>query len=150
MAAHLHMTSDAVLSPGPRLLLVVQAPQDELVSALVESEQIEFVGVASSTSEALELAGELEPNLVLVDIDDRELREGGTISRLLAQGRPVQLVGMTREPGAPWIREAVQAGVTATVTRSSGGGDAQLVTDVVLLVSEVGANSEGDDPRRPD
>lgn len=51
------------------LLVDDSAPFIESARGLLTKQGIEIVGVASTGAEALRLAGELEPDLVLVDID---------------------------------------------------------------------------------
>jgi CheY-like chemotaxis protein len=53
-------------------------------SELLEREGIRVVGLASSSSDALELAGQLEPDLTLVDID-LGAESGFDVVRQLAQ-----------------------------------------------------------------
>jgi DNA-binding NarL/FixJ family response regulator len=129
----------------PRLLVLGKPSSDDLVVALVESEQVELVGVASTTDEALRLLGEFEPDLVLMDIDEEALRNGQAVGRLLAARPDVIVVGVTRNAEAPWIGDAVRGGLTAVVTLTDGGGE-QLVADVCVLAANLGARPEADRP----
>ena len=52
---------------------------------LLEREGVEVVGVASSSAEAIQLAGELRPDVALVDIDLGQ-ESGLEVARLLAGG----------------------------------------------------------------
>jgi DNA-binding NarL/FixJ family response regulator len=122
----------------PRLLLLGQATSDDLVATLAESEQIELVGRASTADEALRLLADLEPDLILVDIDEESLRDGQAIGRILAARPEAAAVGFTRDADAPWIGDAVRSGLTAVVTLTDGSGE-QLVADVCVLAANLGS-----------
>lgn len=123
------------VSPStPRLLVMHRDSEDPFVHVLAQAELVELVGVASSAREGAQLMGDLKPDLVVFDLDDPELRREDTIRRLVGEGS-IPAVGVTHDPDAPWIREAVRAGVTAIVRYSD---QAVVLGDVLRLVAEVG------------
>ena len=122
----------------PRLLLLIQPGKGDLLPSLAESEQVELVGNASSSDEALRLLVELDPDLVLVDLDDDGSRADQSVSRIIAARPGVLVVGLTRDPGAPWVGEAVRDGLAAVVSLSEGEED-QLVAEVCVLAATLGA-----------
>lgn len=126
----------------PRLLLLGRPSQVDLVASLTESEQVRFVGEVSSTDEALRLLDELEPDLVLVDLDEEDTRADQPVGRIIAVRPGVMVVGMTRDTDAPWVGEAVRDGVTAVVSLSEDRGGEQLVADVCVLAATLGARHE--------
>jgi DNA-binding NarL/FixJ family response regulator len=122
----------------PRLLLLGQLSNGDLLPKLVESEQVEFVGNASSADEALRLLVELHPDLVLVDLDDDGSRTDQSVSRIVAARTGVLVIGLTRDPAAPWVGQAIRDGLAAVVSLSEGGAE-QLVAEVCVLAATLGA-----------
>ena len=122
----------------PRILLLGQLSNGDLLPSLVESEQVEFVGNASSADEALRLLVELHPDLVLVDLDDDGSRTDQSVSRIIAARTGVLVIGLTRDPGAPWVGQAIRDGLAAVVSLSEGGAE-QLVAEVCVLAATLGA-----------
>jgi DNA-binding NarL/FixJ family response regulator len=141
----LHLPFRDATHQVPRLLLLGPATSEDLVAVLAESDLVELVGSASTTDAALRLLVELEPDLVLMDIDEESLRTGQAIGRILAARPKVAVVGFTRDPDAPWIGDAVRSGLTAAVTLTDGGGE-QLVADVCVLAANLGARPETNPP----
>lgn len=128
----------------PRLLLLGQAERDDLASTLAQSEQIAFVGAAPTVDEALHLVEALQPDLVLVDLDEESLRADRAVEQTRALPGIV-VVGMTRSAKAPWVGEAVRSGVDAVVNLSEEGGK-HLVADVSALAASLGAPPREDQP----
>src|SRR4051794_34605844 len=74
--------------PGPARLLMVDDNEQFLVAAraLLEREGLHVVGVASTSAEARELASELRPDCVLVDVDLGVESGFDVAARLVAEG----------------------------------------------------------------
>jgi DNA-binding NarL/FixJ family response regulator len=130
------------LRAAPRCLLVSGTSSEDILQTLLDSEQLDLVGQASSTSEALDLLSDLEPDLVLVDIDEEEVRNQRTVERILSARPGTIVVGLTHRPGAPWITDMVQSGLRAVVTADRERGGADVVTDVLLLTAQLGSSRD--------
>lgn len=126
------------VSRVPRLLLLIQPGNGDLLPSLTESEQVELVGNATSADEALRLLDELEPDLVVIDLDDDGTRADQAASRIITARTEVLVVGLTRDTDAPWVGEAVRDGLTAVVSLSEGEEE-QLVAEVCVLAATLGA-----------
>jgi CheY-like chemotaxis protein len=88
-------SADILMAMALRCLIVDDNPGFlAAASELLEREGIREVGVASSSSDALEQAAQLQPDLTLVDID-LGAESGFDLVRLLAQdsgGRPSSMI----------------------------------------------------------
>jgi len=71
---------------------------------------MEVIGEARDGAEALRLAGELEPDLVVMDIKMPRI-DGIEVARRLLAERPVPIVVVTAFPEAELVARAAEAGV---------------------------------------
>jgi DNA-binding NarL/FixJ family response regulator len=126
----------------PRILLLGRPSQEDVVASLTKSEHVSLVGKVSSTDEALRLLDELEPDLVLIDLDEEDTRADQPVGRIIAARPGVPVVGVTRDTDAPWVGEAVREDLTAVVSLSEDRGGEQLVADVCVLAATLGARHE--------
>jgi CheY-like chemotaxis protein len=78
------------------LLVDDNAPFLALASRLLVSQGIEVVGAASSSQEAVRLAGELEPDVALVDVQLGE-EDGLELAARLSRSMPVVLISTHSE-----------------------------------------------------
>lgn len=123
--------------PGP--LRIVIADDDPLLGRMLQahlSERADFevVGLAANGREAIMLADELEPDLVLLDVSMPVL-DGIDAARIIRQrASPPTVVLITGDDHASDVR-AYKAGAAAYVRKS--GGLAPLI-DVILAVSQLG------------
>jgi AmiR/NasT family two-component response regulator len=124
----------------PRLLLLGQPSDADLVDSLAESEQVEFIGKQHTTEEALGHIDGFSPDVVLVNIDDERLRR--ELGQVIAARPGVLFVGLTGNREAPWVGETVASGLSAVVTLSEAGGGEQLVADVCVLAMKLGAQPD--------
>ena len=82
-----------------------------LVQMLTENGRIAVVGEAGSGRRALELASELQPDLVLLDFVLPDI-DGVTVARrLLAADAKTNVLMLTSISDERWVREAIEAGV---------------------------------------
>jgi two-component system invasion response regulator UvrY len=113
----------------PRLLLVEDDRQARrLLKELLEAEGIAVVAEAGNGFEAVQLARELEPDVVLMDL--RLPGMGGLeASRLIAESLPfTQVIVLTAYDGPLPTRSAQEAGVYAYLVK---GCSSQLMRDVI-------------------
>jgi two-component system, response regulator PdtaR len=78
--------------------------------AICERAGLEVVGEARDGLEALRLAAELEPDVVIMDVQMPKL-DGIEAARQLLAERPVAIVVVTAFPQEELVRRAVEAGV---------------------------------------
>jgi CheY-like chemotaxis protein len=98
----------------------------ETASALLEQEGVTVVGVASSTAEALQQAGALQPDVILVDVGLGD-ESGFNLAQLLARdgqgGSATVILISTRDQAdyAELIAESPAAGFLAKSDLSARG-----------------------------
>jgi DNA-binding NarL/FixJ family response regulator len=102
-----------------RVLIADEHPVFRGVVALVcgESDRLEFVGQASSAEEAIGLANELRPDVIVIDVD---LPGGGieTIAALREGGIDGKVLVLTGQTGGASILGSLQAGADGYLERS--------------------------------
>jgi response regulator NasT len=84
--------------------------------AICERAGLEVVGEARDGVEALRLAAELEPDVVVMDVQMPKL-DGIEAARQLLAERPVAIVVVTAFPQEELVRRAVEAGVFAYLVK---------------------------------
>lgn len=93
-----------------------------LVRALQEEPAFEVVGSASNGVDAVSLAAEHRPDLVVLDV---QMRGGGaTAAAQLRRLRPAPVVvAISGQSGASTLEDLLRAGVTGFVTKGHAGSD---------------------------
>ena len=128
------------MSPGQstRPVRIVIADDDPLFGRMVQAQlslraEFEVVGLAADGLEAVMLAEQLEPDLVLLDVSMPVL-DGIEAARIIRQrDRPPSVVLVTGEDDASDAR-AYKAGATAYVRKT---GDVVPLMDAILTVSQL-------------
>jgi DNA-binding NarL/FixJ family response regulator len=113
--------SEDIDANGPVRVLIVDDHRmfvDALCILLDRSDRIEVVAVATDGVEAIDLAMELDPEVVLMDIKLPRV-DGLEVTRLLCERKPdarvIVLSSQTEDEGG---REALAAGATAFMTKT--------------------------------
>jgi two-component system, NarL family, nitrate/nitrite response regulator NarL len=115
---------------------IVIADDDRLFAEMVRMqlssrEEVEIVGIAATGKEAVDLAEELEPDLVLMDVSMPVLDGIEAAETITAGSDPPAVVLVTGEDGELDAR-AYQAGATAYLRKSAG---LAALVDVIVAVS---------------
>lgn len=111
--------------PALRVLVVDdQVLYAEALSVLLGLQDgLEVVGVAADGQEAIDRATELEPDLVLMDIEMPRL-DGISATRWIRRRMPkTRVVVMTALTGDEYVQQALKAGAEACVQKFSHAGD---------------------------
>ena len=115
--------------PAIRLLVVDDHPMvREGLRSMLSGEEIEIVGEASTGAEAVRVAADLSPEVVLLDLEMPDM-DGLTVLRQLkeiAPALPILVVTMHDDPAL--VRRAVQGGAAGYVLK--GIGRAELLASV--------------------
>jgi DNA-binding NarL/FixJ family response regulator len=118
-----------------RVLIVDDEPlYAEAISVLLgASEGIEVVGVAEDGQDGIDQAVELQPDLVLMDVQMPRL-DGISATRRLRHRLPrTKVLVMTALTGDEYQEQAIQAGADAFVRKFSHSGD--LLTTIEQLAA---------------
>lgn len=92
---------------------------------------IEVVGEASNGEEALQLAGSLNPHIMLLDVSMPGL-DGIEVTRRLKQSLPdIQVLLLTMHEDAGLLREAVRAGVSGYVVKRAAEAELILAIEAI-------------------
>jgi DNA-binding NarL/FixJ family response regulator len=110
--------------------------RDGICSLLERQPDIEVVGEASNGQEALELAAQTQPDIVLMDIAMPEM-DGMQATRLIKERLPgVRILILTQHDNPEFIRPLIQGGASGYVLKKSGGKE---VLNALRQVYEQGA-----------
>lgn len=115
----------------------------EAVRVVLSSPDVLIVGEAGDGNEAVELADELEPDVVLIDLCMPVLDGLDAIAQIRRRHPETQVVVMSIHEDADTIRRSVQAGATEHVVKGTGAG---ALRDAVSRAIEIGRvrRSEGE------
>ena len=110
-----------------------------LMSVLVEDERVEVVGIAANGAQALELAGELEPDVILMDVR-MPVMNGLEATRRIRKAHPAVQILMLTGTEAPIEADVVAAGATAFLRKDSGVEELrQVFFEVASLAAALAA-----------
>jgi len=103
-----------------------------LRQSLAQQPKLTLVGESATGAEALRLAGELAPDLVVMDVHLPDLN-GVEVARQLLNARPsVKVIIFSSETARPVVDQALQAGVCGYVSKSSALEELMQAIDSVL------------------
>ena len=119
------------------ILLVDDHPlvRDGLRARLEAAPRLRVVGEAGSAEEALEQAGILQPDLVLMDVN---MRGGSNTSgieataRLLERYPGIAVLMLSMHDRPEYVTQAIQAGARGYVLKDAPGKDIVLAIDTVM------------------
>ena len=124
----------------PRVLVVddVDGSRD-LIREILESDGIEVVGEADTGESAVRLAEELRPDVVLMDVRMKGM-DGIEATRRIKEVLPsVHVIILSVFDDTPLLKEAVNAGASAHVTKGSAGS--RLSAQVLSVCGMTSANA---------
>lgn len=122
------MGASATLPPGTPTRVRVLVVDDnegfrESLTALLNGEDLEVVGQTSSGFEAIELAGRLRPDVVLMDVRMPEIDGIETTRRLKAMHPSLGVVALTGMEEQQAVRDMLVAGASGYVLKDSDGDE---------------------------
>ncbi len=109
------------------------------MTVLSEDEQVEIVGIAGTGAEAVQLAGQLHPDVILMDLKMPLMDGLEATRRILAAGLPAQIVVLTGTDSPFEAGDAMEAGATAFVRKERGVEELrQVFLEVASLAAVLG------------
>jgi DNA-binding NarL/FixJ family response regulator len=116
-------------------VLVVEdfAPFRKILSSMLRSNpQIQFIAEVSDGLQAIEKAGELQPDLILMDIGLPGLNGIEAARRIKLLSPRSQLIFVSQESAADVVREAFRVGASGYVVKTDAGRELSAAVDAVL------------------
>lgn len=105
----------------------------EGLKAVLDGNGIEIVGMASTGEESVELARELQPDIVLMDVRLGEGIDGlEATRRIAALGLPIRVIMLTLHEMPAYVREALAAGAAGYVLKDTAIRDLRTAIDQVM------------------
>jgi DNA-binding NarL/FixJ family response regulator len=112
---------------------------ESLMTVLSEDERIEVVGIAVNGQEAVDLAAELRPDVILMDLRMPVMDGLEATRRIRATGLPTQILLLTGTESPLGAEEADAAGATAFLRKESGIDELrQVFLEVASLAAVLG------------
>jgi len=112
---------------------------ESLMAVLSEDERVEVVGIAGNGQEAVELAAELEPDVILMDVR-MPVMDGLEATRKIREARrPVQILLLTGTETPVGAEDAAAAGANAFLRKERGVDELRHVfLEVASLAAVLG------------
>src|SRR5688500_12912962 len=112
---------------------------ESLMSVLSEDERVEVVGIAGNGAEAVELAAELQPDVILMDLR-MPVMDGLEATRKIREtGLPVQILLLTGTETPGGAEDAAEAGANAFLRKERGVEELRRVlVEVASLAAVLG------------
>lgn len=107
-----------------------------------EDERVEVVGIAANGQEAVDLAAQLEPDAILMDLK-MPVMDGLEATRKIREtGLPVQILLLTGTTTPVGAEDAAEAGANAFLRKESGVEELRRVfVEVASLAAVLGASA---------
>jgi DNA-binding NarL/FixJ family response regulator len=112
---------------------------NSLMSVLSEDERVEVVGIAANGAEAVKLAEELQPDVILMDLR-MPVMDGLEATRQIRETQPAAQVLLLTGTDTPIEAEATAAGATAFLRKESGVDELRQVFFEVASLAAVVAH----------
>lgn len=85
---------------------------------LIPEPEFDIVGMASNTAEAIEMADDLTPDIILADLSHSEMRGLRTIEILHRTHPTIPIISLSPISSQEYSQAALKAGATVCVTKS--------------------------------
>jgi DNA-binding NarL/FixJ family response regulator len=132
------------LPPSGRAVRILLADDhrlfaESLMAVLSEDERVEVVGIAGNGQEAVELAAELEPDVILMDLRMPVLDGLEATRKIRETGLPVQILLLTGTETPVGAEHAAEAGANAFLRKERGVDELRHVfLEVASLAAVLG------------
>ena len=117
-----------------KVLIVDDIPEtrDHLSRLLGLERELEVAGTAGSGEEAIRVAMELRPDVIVTDISMPGLNGLEAVARLKAARAEVKIIVLTIHADAAVVAEAIRSGASGFVAKMSVGDDLEIAIGEVL------------------
>jgi DNA-binding NarL/FixJ family response regulator len=120
------------------MIRVLIVDDQEIVSAglqviLGASPSLQVVGVANNGAEALALAEQLRPDVVLMDLNMPVMNGVQAIGALRARLPTVAVIALTTYDEESWVRDAIRAGAAGYLLKDTGRSELVAAIEGVMV-----------------
>jgi DNA-binding NarL/FixJ family response regulator len=113
-----------------------------LMAVLSEDGRVDVVGIADDGAEVVDLALELRPDVILMDVNMPMMNGLEATRRIRGAGLTIPIVLLTGTEGELGSEEAIAAGATAFLRKQRGVDELrQVFVEVASLAAVLGASS---------
>jgi DNA-binding NarL/FixJ family response regulator len=113
---------------------------ESLMTVLSEDERVDVVGIAADGREAVELAANLRPDVILMDLKMPVMDGLEATRQIRARGLPAQILILTGTGTASASEEAAKAGASGYLRKEVGVDELRRVfLEVASLAAVLGA-----------
>ncbi|HEY7706125.1 MAG TPA: response regulator [Gaiellaceae bacterium] len=113
---------------------------ESLMTVLSEDERVDVIGIAEDGEEAVRLAAELQPDVILMDLKMPVLDGLEATRKIRESGLPAQILLMTGTDTPVGAEDAAEAGANAFVRKERGVEELRHVfLEVASLAAVLGA-----------
>jgi DNA-binding NarL/FixJ family response regulator len=113
---------------------------ESLMTVLSEDERVEVVGIAVNGQEAVDLAAELQPDVILMDLKMPVMDGLEATRRIRATGAHAQILLLTGTESPLGAEDAAAAGATGFLRKERGIDELkQVFVEVASLAAMLGA-----------
>jgi len=129
------MHAEAVQMSLVRILLVDDFSlwQDFVRTCFKERSDVHILGIASNALEAIRKAEDLQPDLILLDIDLPDMRGIETAERIRQLVPKTKIIFLTGHSDPEFVREAFRAGGDGYILKWDAATELVVGTESVLL-----------------
>jgi DNA-binding NarL/FixJ family response regulator len=128
----------------------------EGLSKLLQNE-VDLIGTANSGSQAVEMAAELQPDIVLMDISMPGLNGIDATKRLHERAPHTKVIAVTMHNSPAYLRESMKAGIVGYVLKQSAASELGDAVHTVMrnecyvtpLLAEQTTNGSADSSDQP-
>jgi DNA-binding NarL/FixJ family response regulator len=115
---------------------------ESLMSLLSEDERVEVVGIASDGAEAVELATDLKPDVILMDLMMPVMDGLEATRRIRQRGLPAQILILTGTDSPVDSEDAAKAGASGYLRKEQGVEELRnVVLEAASLAAILGSSS---------
>ena len=109
------------------------------MAVLSEDDRVDVIGIAANGEEAVKLAADLRPDVILMDLKMPVMDGLEATRRIRAAGLPVQIILLTGTETSVGAEDAAEAGATAFLRKERGVEELrQVFLEVASLAAALG------------
>ena len=113
---------------------------ESLMMLLGEEERVDVVGLACNGQQAVDLAAELEPDVILMDVEMPVIDGLEATRRICESGSTTRILILTGADSGIGSDEAARAGASGFLRKENGGEELKrVVLEVASLATALGA-----------